>query len=142
MAETEEDKLFYSIGEVAEKVGVKPYVLRYWESEFDRLNPKKTPTGQRAYRKRDLETARTIKKLLYEEKYTIAGARKKLEELEREGLGQLDMFGRPPAPPAASVPNGSRADEIRRARDLLRETLQILEPYHLVRDGGPPPGPR
>jgi DNA-binding transcriptional MerR regulator len=87
---TEEEKLFYTIGEVAQIVDVKPYVLRYWETEFRKLNPPKSVTGQRSYRQRDLRIALTIKRLLYEEKYTIAGAVKKLEELdEKEGLNQL-----------------------------------------------------
>ncbi len=79
---SEEEKLFYTIGEVAQIVDVKPYVLRYWETEFRKLNPQKTGTGQRAYRQRDLRVALTIKRLLYEEQYTIAGAVKKLEDLD------------------------------------------------------------
>ena len=89
----EEEKLFYTIGETAQMLSVKPYVLRYWESEFKKLNPQKSETGQRTYRKKDLQVALTIKRLLYDEKYTIAGAIQKLEELEKEGLDQLDMFG-------------------------------------------------
>ncbi len=88
----EEQKLFYTIGEVAQTVNVKPYVLRYWETEFKKLDPQKSQTGQRTYRKRDIEIALTIKRLLYDEKYTIAGAVQKLEELEKEGLDQIDMF--------------------------------------------------
>jgi len=85
-----EGKLFYSIGEAAQLLEVKPYVLRYWESEFRRLNPQKSETGQRTYRTKDLQIAMAIKKLLYEEKYTIAGAIKRLEEMERDGLPPLD----------------------------------------------------
>jgi DNA-binding transcriptional MerR regulator len=89
----DEDKLFYSIGEVAKMANVKPYVLRYWETEFNELRPKKTPTGQRAYRKKDVEIALTIKRLMHDEQYTIAGARKRLQELEKEqGYDQLDLF--------------------------------------------------
>lgn len=88
----DEQKLFYTIGEVAQTVNVKPYVLRYWETEFKKLDPQKSPTGQRTYRKKDIEIALTIKRLLYDEKYTIAGAIQKLEELEKEGLDQIDMF--------------------------------------------------
>ena len=88
---TEEEKLFYTIGEVAQIVDVKPYVLRYWETEFRKLNPQKSTTGQRAYRQRDLRVALTIKRLLYEEQYTIAGAIKKLEELdEKQGLDPME----------------------------------------------------
>jgi DNA-binding transcriptional MerR regulator len=88
---SDEEKLFYTIGEVAQIVDVKPYVLRYWETEFRKLNPQKSVTGQRAYRQRDLRMALTIKRLLYEEQYTIAGAVKKLEELdEKQGLDPLE----------------------------------------------------
>jgi len=89
----EEEKLFYTIGEAAQMLNVKPYVLRYWETEFKKLNPQKSEKGQRTFLKKDLQVAVTIKRLLYDEKYTIAGAIQKLEELEKEGLDQLDMFG-------------------------------------------------
>ncbi len=72
------DKLFFKIGEVARLTGTKPYVLRYWESEFKSLKPVKGASGQRIYRKRDIELILLIKKLLYEEHFTIAGARKVL----------------------------------------------------------------
>ena|ERR1700722_15214394 len=88
-----DDKLFYTIGEVSKLVDVKPYVLRYWETEFKLLNPQKSVTGQRTYRKKDIQVAVTIKRLLYDQKFTIAGAVKKLEELEKEGLDQIDLFG-------------------------------------------------
>jgi DNA-binding transcriptional MerR regulator len=97
-----EEKLFYSIGEVAEIVQVKPYVLRYWESEFKKLNPQKSFTGQRTYRTKDIQVALTIKKLLYDDKYTIAGAIQKLIELE--GQERLAAFnGTSPIEPAAEV---------------------------------------
>ncbi len=87
-----EEKLFYTIGEASQMVDVKPYVLRYWETEFKKLNPQKSETGQRTYRKKDIQIAMMIKKLLYDEQYTIAGAIKKLEEIEKEGLDQMDIF--------------------------------------------------
>jgi DNA-binding transcriptional MerR regulator len=87
-----EEKLFYTIGEASQMVDVKPYVLRYWETEFKKLNPQKSETGQRTYRKKDIQVAMMIKKLLYDEQYTIAGAIKKLEEIEKEGLDQMDIF--------------------------------------------------
>jgi DNA-binding transcriptional MerR regulator len=71
-------KLFYKIGEVCSLTDTQPYVLRFWESEFPQLAPKKTRTGQRVYRPRDIEMVLEIKKLLHEEGYTIAGARKKM----------------------------------------------------------------
>ena len=84
-----EEKLFYTIGEASKIVNVKPYVLRYWETEFRKLNPQKSATGQRAYRKKDIQAALTIRRLLYVEKYTIAGAIQKLDEIEKEGLDPL-----------------------------------------------------
>ncbi len=74
------DKLFYKIQEVSDVTDIKPYVLRYWESEFPDLAPEKDSRDQRRYRKVDIELIFTIKKLLYEERYTIAGARQKLHE--------------------------------------------------------------
>lgn len=73
------DKLYFRIGEVAKLCDVAPYVLRFWESEFPQLRPNKGGTGQRLYRRRDVENALRIKKLLYEEGYTIAGARQVLK---------------------------------------------------------------
>jgi DNA-binding transcriptional MerR regulator len=72
------DKLFFKIGEVAKITGVKPHVLRYWESEFKLLKPSKSATGQRVYQKKDVKKVFTIKKLLYDEKFTIAGAKRRL----------------------------------------------------------------
>jgi DNA-binding transcriptional MerR regulator len=82
------DKLYFKIGEVAEITGVKPYVLRYWESEFKMVNPSKSRSRQRLYRKSDVELIFRIKELLYEERYTINGARKRLREL---GYGRISQ---------------------------------------------------
>ncbi len=74
------EKLYYRIGEVAELTDVKPYVLRYWESEFKWMAPGKSRSNQRLYRKQDIETILLIKRLLYDERFTIAGAKKRLKE--------------------------------------------------------------
>ena len=74
------DRLFFRIGDVGEIADVEPYVLRYWETEFPQLSPKKTSGGQRQYRRKDVEMVLAIKELLYKEGYTIAGARKTLHE--------------------------------------------------------------
>ena len=74
------DKLFFRIGEVATLTGVAPYVLRYWESEFKLLRPQKNEAGQRVYRRRDVELIVQIKHLLYEERLTLEGARKRLRQ--------------------------------------------------------------
>jgi DNA-binding transcriptional MerR regulator len=73
------NKLYFRIGEVAKLAGLKPYVLRFWESEFPNLGPKKSGTGHRLYRRKDVEMVLEIKRLLYEKRFTIEGARKTLE---------------------------------------------------------------
>jgi DNA-binding transcriptional MerR regulator len=78
------DKLFFRIGEVSQLVGVEPYVLRYWESEFPGLSPKKSNTGQRMFRRKDVELLLNIKQLLYDRKFTIEGARKALKSERTE----------------------------------------------------------
>lgn len=79
------DKLFFKIGEVAQIVGVKPHVLRYWESEFPSLRPMKTRGSHRVYRRQDVELVMSIARLLHDEGYTIAGARKSLRQKQRAG---------------------------------------------------------
>src|SRR5918993_1430183 len=79
------EKLFFKIGEVCELAGVQAHVLRYWESEFPMLAPQKNRAGQRVYRRRDVEMALRIKELLYEDQYTIAGAKKRLAHELRGG---------------------------------------------------------
>lgn len=76
------DRLYFRIGDVSAITGVPPYVLRYWESEFPALQPRKSGGGQRLYRKRDVMFVLEIKKLLYQERYTVAGARRRLAERE------------------------------------------------------------
>ena len=78
------DRLFFRIGDVAEISGVEAYVLRYWETEFATLKPRKGSNGQRQYRRKDVELILEIKRLLYDEKYTIAGARKALREKSKK----------------------------------------------------------
>lgn len=76
---------FYSIGEVCELLGLKPHVLRYWETQFDAFSPAKNRQGNRVYRARDLELIALIRRLVHDEGYTIEGARKKVEELRTSG---------------------------------------------------------
>src|SRR3954468_2186943 len=78
------EKIYFKIGEVCDLVGVQAHVLRYWETEFPQLSPQKNRSGQRSYRRRDVEIALRIKELLYVDEYTIAGARKKLQNELRE----------------------------------------------------------
>jgi len=84
-------KLYYTIGEVAQLTGVKPHVLRYWESEFKLLKPRKTNAGRRAYTPREVRLVFAIRKLLYEERYTLEGAKKKMLDLRRSGDTQLGL---------------------------------------------------
>ena len=102
------NKLFFKIGEVCEITDTQPYVLRYWESEFPALAPAKNSSGQRIYRRKDIETVLRIKQLLYDEGFTIAGAKKRLEaEAAGRGPTPASMAAEvaaaaPGAPPAAS----------------------------------------
>jgi len=109
-------KLYYRIGEVSEITGVKPYVLRYWESEFRWMAPQKSRSKQRLYRKKDIETILLIRRMLHEERYTIAGARKRLKELgvDRALEGSSDS--------GAEVPR-SRYREIRDELEAIRAIL-------------------
>ncbi len=83
-------KLFFRIGEVAELLDVKTYVLRFWETEFPTIHPTKSKTGQRVYRKKDVETLFLIKHLLYVERFSIEGARKRLKEIKKQVAHQTD----------------------------------------------------
>jgi len=85
------ERLYYRIGEVSRITGLKPHVLRYWESEFKVIKPHKGGSLQRLYRRKDLDLILKIKKLLYEEGFTIAGAKKKIRDLERLENRQLKL---------------------------------------------------
>ena len=80
-----DDKRYFRIGEVSRIIGVEPYVLRYWESEFPQIRPSRADSKQRTYQKKDMEIILEIKRLLYEEKMTIEGARKRLASMRRAG---------------------------------------------------------
>jgi DNA-binding transcriptional MerR regulator len=118
------NKLFFKIGEVCEITDTQPYVLRYWESEFPSLAPAKNSSGQRIYRRRDIETVLRIKQLLYEEGFTIAGAKKRLEA-EMSGKGATPV---PRAPTPTPQPEPSREQSaLVQVRAELREILTLLE---------------
>jgi DNA-binding transcriptional MerR regulator len=109
-------RLYYKIGEACKALGIQPYVLRYWETEFPALTPSKSRSGQRVYSEKELEIIRRIKELLYDEGYTIAGAKKKLEvELTSGSFGEgrdedetapeaKASVSEPPAPPEKPAP--------------------------------------
>jgi DNA-binding transcriptional MerR regulator len=111
------DKLFFRIGEVSQIVGVEAYVLRYWESEFPGLSPRKSSTGQRMFRRKDVELLLRIKHLLYGQKFTIEGARKALQEKTKAAARPATQ----PAQPSLFAP--SPLPEIRRQ---VQEILQLL----------------
>lgn len=103
------DKLFFKIGEVCEIVGVQAHVLRYWENEFSQLQPQKNRSGQRTYRRKDVEMALRIRRLLYEEGFTIAGAKRKLIS---EGRGGAKLKIVPPGATASGlIPEPETAPE-------------------------------
>jgi DNA-binding transcriptional MerR regulator len=101
----EEGKLYYSISEVCGLTGLEQHVLRYWESEFPQLRPKKNRSGNRAYRTKEIKIIRYIKYLLYEEMYTIPGAKKKMADMNMADLdGQLSLLRVPASPSPAKEP--------------------------------------
>ncbi|CAA9399796.1 MAG: Transcriptional regulator PA2737, MerR family [uncultured Pyrinomonadaceae bacterium] len=91
------EKIFFKIGEVCDLVGVQAHVLRYWETEFPMLSPQKNRSGQRSYRRRDVEIALRVKELLYDDLYTIAGAKKKLQ-IEMRESSRLKIVHSEPSP--------------------------------------------
>ena len=100
------EKIYFKIGEVCELVGVQAHVLRYWETEFPMLSPQKNRSGQRSYRRRDVEIALRIKELLYEEMFTIAGAKKKLQAEMRETTKLKVVHPEPSNEDNQEEPNG------------------------------------
>jgi DNA-binding transcriptional MerR regulator len=122
------NKLFFKIGEVCELTDTQPYVLRYWESEFPALAPAKNSSGQRIYRRRDIETVLRIKQLLYEEGFTIAGAKKKLEaEMAGRAVTPVPAGESTPSAPTPDPASSERVNALRQVREQLREILTLLE---------------
>jgi DNA-binding transcriptional MerR regulator len=109
------DKLYFRIGEVSRLCGLPSYVLRFWETEFNQLKPSKSGTGQRMYRKIDVENVLRIKKLLYDQGFTIAGARLQLRAETKRKQSPLPF----------AVPTPARG-ELKQVRQGLREILGIL----------------
>ena len=106
------DKLYFRIGEVSKLLNVEPYVVRFWETEFPGLAPKKSATGQRLFRRKDVELLLRIKHLLYEKKFTIEGARQALVKAPKETAVQQKLFGSDPLP--------AIREELRALLDLLK----------------------
>jgi len=116
------EKIFFKIGEVCEIVEVQAHVLRYWETEFPMLSPQKNRSGQRSYRRRDVEIAVRIKELLYQDQYTIAGARKKLQtELRESSRGKIVQ--------AESAPQEISAREAKTSKPVQEQLELYREEY-------------
>lgn len=130
-AEADTDKEFYRIGDVSRITDLKPFVLRYWETEFPMLEPMKTPAGHRLYRQEDLELVLRIKRLLYDEGFTIAGARRHLRE--QNGASDGESGSAAVSSSAAAVDTGTGAAQMLSRkmlldlRDSLRAFLTLLE---------------
>ncbi len=153
----EEGKLYYSISEVCTMTGLEQHVLRYWESEFPQLRPKKNRSGNRAYRTKEIKIVRYIKYLLYEEMYTIPGAKKKMADMNMADLdGQLSLLRVPANPPpkeperdfepvrepalparetAAEPPRPTPASEIGPGRESGRGDAGTSGPEHPTAEG-------
>ena len=114
------DKLYFRIGEVSRLAGIKPYVLRFWESEFHGIGPKKSGTGHRLYRRKDVEMVLEIKRLLYDKRFTIEGARKILADRNRPEAGK-SVEAKPEPTQQPLFHNTAGLDAIR------KELLAILE---------------
>jgi DNA-binding transcriptional MerR regulator len=111
------DKEEFKIGEVCEIAGVKPFVLRYWETEFPELSPSKGAGGQRTYTKADVQLILRIKQLLYEERFTVAGAKKRLSE---------EVAGEAPKPAKLDTKAGDQVESLRRALKQTRRELEAI----------------
>lgn len=137
------EKIYFRIGEVSELAKLPAYVLRFWETEFSQLKPTKSSTGQRMYRRKDVEYVMQIRKLLYEDGFTIAGAREKLREEMRsnrpqkpapevlntaasQALHEASQESQTQLPFLAPANNVSSKEELRRVRQQLCEVLDLL----------------
>lgn len=114
------EKQYFKIGEVSEILDVEPYVLRYWESEFKILKPTRTRARQRLYHKRDLELLMEIKHLLYDEKFTIAGAKKRLQEMKK--LSSAEKKSKKP------TKNAKVREEVEAVETIVENSVPNLEP--------------
>jgi DNA-binding transcriptional MerR regulator len=115
----ETKKVYYSISEVCTKTGLEPHVLRYWETEFAQLRPKKNRAGNRAYRVKDIDVVRYIKHLLYQEQYTIPGAKKKLTETKDFDIPMQMQLLLPATPP----PGQTVQVQVQPMQDLLKQEI-------------------
>jgi DNA-binding transcriptional MerR regulator len=129
-------KLYYRIGEVAQIVGVQPHVLRYWESEFRTIRPRKSTKGQRVYSRRDVEKLLRVKDLLKNQGFTIAGAKKQLRDFTSSAASPAMESAASPAPSPAAEPQVVSPEQ--------RGAAQVVAPraFTSAAPVGPPPPPR
>jgi len=124
-------KLYYSISEVSEITGLKPYVLRYWETEFKQLAPPKNRAGNRTYRQKDIELIQQLKQLLHVEKFTIEGARKKLtekpEKIETATEEEQPILSEAVADENSTEENKRRKKMLSYIRQELESMLEVLQ---------------
>jgi len=131
------EKIYFRIGEVSELAELPTYVLRFWETEFAQLKPTKSSTGQRMYRRKDVEYVMQIRKLLYEDGFTIAGAREKLKEQMRSSRAPVETLKKESAERGASanqatlpflapVSGAPGKEQLRKVRQQLRGVLDLL----------------
>ncbi len=113
------DRMYFRIGDVAEIAGVQPYVLRFWEKEFEFLSPIKNAAGQRLYRKGDVEAVLLVKRLLYVERFSIEGAKKRIKELRKGG-------GLNVAKKERATLDDHKIETIRKVRSELEELIQFV----------------
>jgi DNA-binding transcriptional MerR regulator len=118
------DKLYFRIGEVSRLAGIKPYVLRFWETEFPLLGPRKSSTGQRLYRRKDVELVLEIKRLLYEQRFTIEGARNLLDARSKAARAQKSARTEPHKQGELFADASAALESVRKE---LREIVKILK---------------
>lgn len=137
------EKQYFKIGEVSEILDVEPYVLRYWESEFKILKPTRTRARQRLYHKKDLELLLEIKHLLYDEKFTIAGAKKRLQEMKKQNSAEKKAK-RPPKVvknkeelevPEYTTENNSQVEASADYKEILLEIKKELKELRAILEG-------
>src|SRR5437764_11583369 len=124
------DKLYFRIGEVAKLAGIKPYVLRFWESAFPGLGPRKSRTGHRIYRKKDVELVLEIRRLLYEQRFTIEGALKVLAAKDKSNRPHVHL---PPPPQHQGELFVSAHAYFQKIRRELNEILDLLDKYPVLK---------
>src|SRR5262249_44656511 len=136
-------KLFFRIGEVCDLIKVQPHVLRYWETEFPMLSPQKNRAGQRVYRRKDVEMVLRIRNLLYEEKFTIAGARKKIsEELRKNNSPRVKVVMQEKAPEVEQHPTTHIVNEKPERDETVENSHEVKEISPLAAQSPAPTNPQ